>query len=69
MNPDFRHVLFEMCVTEEGNEKIFKKSGNHAEKSGFLVSLFEKKSDNWSNGSVHLDGKSWPKLVVSAPRG
>lgn len=46
MNPDFRHVLFEMCVTEEGSEKIFKKSGNHAEKSGFLVSLFEKKSDN-----------------------
>ena len=45
MNSDFRHVLFEMCVTKEGNEKNFKKSGNHAEKSGFLDFLF-KKSDN-----------------------
>ena len=35
MNPDFRHVLFEMCVTKEGNEKMFKKSGNHAESFSF----------------------------------
>ena len=69
MNPDFRHVLFEMCVTQEGNEKMFKKSGNHAEKSGFLVSLKKKNQTTDQNGSVHLDGKSWPKLAASAPTG
>lgn len=38
--------------------KHFKKSENYAEKPDFPV-LEKEKSDNWQNGPVYLNGKSW----------